>query len=76
MVEISYEALYDLTGIFTYTMGFFLMFVLLFVVGYTLACIWRMIHIIVTIKTNLYADKMEERAQRDFENYCKEWDND
>lgn len=75
MAEITHEVAYDLMGIFTYTMGFFLMFVILFVLAYTMACVWRMVHIIITIKTNLYADKLEERAQRDFEDYCKERDN-
>lgn len=75
MAEIIWDAIEGIVGIGIYSVGVLLMFILLFVIAYTFACVWQMVRIIVAIKTNLYADKLEEKAQKDFEDYCKEIDN-
>lgn len=75
MAEITRDAIEEIVGIGIYSVGVLLMFILLFVIVYTFACVWQMVRIIVAIKTNLYADKLEEKAQKDFESYCKEIDN-
>lgn len=67
-------ALGDLVPFGMYVIGFCILLVLIGVLFYTVLYIGWICHIFLTIKANLLADKLEEKADRDFEKFLDKVD--
>lgn len=67
-------AVSDLVPFGMYVIGFCILLVLIGVLFYTVLYIGWICHIFLTIKANLLADKLEEKADRDFEKFLDEQD--
>ena len=67
-------ALGDLVPFGMYVIGFCILLVLIGVLFYTVLYIGWICHIFLTIKANLLEDKLEEKADRDFEKFLDKVD--
>lgn len=72
--ELIDEILCDCAGIFGYTIGIGAMFVFIFSIVYGLCLAFRVFAIYATTRIDLLQAKLEEKADRDFDSYCRELD--